>query len=328
MPSATWRFPARSRRRRPASTNGSACSPPRSPSARASARSAGAGSPAAEQGRPARRRPTTRRSAPCSPSSSGSAVLPHAVHDELRRRRGIQAAHTLFGSIFGLGAGEARLAAVIAPAAVLLTLGIARPLLFASVPPRWLAPGECQRVCSAWGFVALLGVVAAEATVAVGALPLLGYRPLPAAAHRTAKSPFWGPGWPGCWRWGRCGEGWRSPTPCRRRPRHRDRGSRRGCRRRHYHRHMSMKPGWSAPRRRSPQPGRRAGRRAPRGARAAGRRAVRADGDGDRGRAARGAPSAAVSRASVYRILDELEQLRPRPAGGDRPGDGPLRACV
>src|SRR5580698_9329060 len=45
---------------------------------------------------------------------------------------GIQLAHTLFGSIFGLGAGEARLAAVIGAAVVASTLAIARPLLFAS----------------------------------------------------------------------------------------------------------------------------------------------------------------------------------------------------
>src|ERR1700727_1775390 len=42
---------------------------------------------------------------------------------------GVVGAHTLFGSIFGLGAGEARLAAAIGLAATLLTCVIARPLL-------------------------------------------------------------------------------------------------------------------------------------------------------------------------------------------------------
>ncbi|HEX7609347.1 MAG TPA: metal ABC transporter permease, partial [Solirubrobacteraceae bacterium] len=48
---------------------------------------------------------------------------------------GVQAAHTLFGSIFGLAAGEARLAAVVGLAVVLAMALIARPLLFASVAP-------------------------------------------------------------------------------------------------------------------------------------------------------------------------------------------------
>jgi zinc/manganese transport system permease protein len=103
---------------------------------------------------------------------------------------GIQAAHTLFGSIFGLGAGEARLAAVVALACVMLTLAIARPLLFASVAPEVAgARGVPTRLLGV-GFVALLGVVAAEATQAVGALLLLGLLAAPAAAaHRISKSP-------------------------------------------------------------------------------------------------------------------------------------------
>jgi zinc/manganese transport system permease protein len=108
---------------------------------------------------------------------------------------GIQAAHTLFGSIFGLGPGEARLAAAIALAAVLLTLGIARPLLFASVAPEVAGARRVPTRLLGVGFVALLGVVAAEATVAVGALLLLGLLAAPAAAaHRIAKSPFVGIG--------------------------------------------------------------------------------------------------------------------------------------
>jgi len=106
---------------------------------------------------------------------------------------GIQAAHTLFGSIFGLAAGEARLAAAVALGATLLTLAIARPLLFASVSPEVAAARGVPTRLLGVGFVALLGVVAAEATQAVGALLLLGLLAAPAAAaHRLARGPFAG----------------------------------------------------------------------------------------------------------------------------------------
>lgn len=103
---------------------------------------------------------------------------------------GIQAAHTLFGSIFGLGAGEARLAAVVGVGVVLAMVVIARPLLFASVAPDVAgARGVPTRMLGV-AFLALLGVVAAEATQAVGALLLLGLLAVPAAAaHRLARGP-------------------------------------------------------------------------------------------------------------------------------------------
>ncbi|HYM56077.1 MAG TPA: metal ABC transporter permease, partial [Solirubrobacteraceae bacterium] len=106
---------------------------------------------------------------------------------------GIQAAHTLFGSIFGLGAGEALLAAAVGLAAVLLTLAMARPLLFASVAPEVAgARGVPTRLLGV-AFLALLGVIAAEATQAVGAMLLLGLLAVPAAsAHRLARAPFAG----------------------------------------------------------------------------------------------------------------------------------------
>jgi zinc/manganese transport system permease protein len=106
---------------------------------------------------------------------------------------GIQAAHTLFGSIFGLAAGEARLAAAIALGATLLTLLIARPLLFASVVPAVAAARGVRTRLLGVGFLALLGVVAAEATQAVGALLLLGLLAAPAAAaQRLTSRPFAG----------------------------------------------------------------------------------------------------------------------------------------
>jgi zinc/manganese transport system permease protein len=103
---------------------------------------------------------------------------------------GIEAARTLFGSIFGLGAGEARLAAAVALVVTLATLAIARPLLFASVAPEVAGARGIPTRALGIGFLVLLGVVAAEATQAIGALLLLGLLAAPAAAaHRIARSP-------------------------------------------------------------------------------------------------------------------------------------------
>ena len=103
---------------------------------------------------------------------------------------GIEAARTLFGSIFGLGAGEARLAAAVALVVSLATLAIARPLLFASVAPEVAGARGVPTRALGIGFLVLLGVVAAEATQAIGALLLLGLLAAPAAAaHRIARSP-------------------------------------------------------------------------------------------------------------------------------------------
>ncbi|HEX4188263.1 MAG TPA: metal ABC transporter permease [Solirubrobacteraceae bacterium] len=112
---------------------------------------------------------------------------------------GIQAAHTLFGSIFGIGAGEARLAAAIGLAVVLLVLAIGRPLLFATLAPDVAAARGVPTRLLGVGFLALLGVVAAEATQAVGALLLLGLLAAPAAAaHRITSRPLAGVALAGC----------------------------------------------------------------------------------------------------------------------------------
>jgi zinc/manganese transport system permease protein len=103
---------------------------------------------------------------------------------------GIEAARTLFGSIFGLGAGEARLAAALALVVTLAILTIARPLLFASVAPEVAGARGVPTRALGIGFLVALGVVAAEATQAIGALLLLGLLAAPAAAaHRIARSP-------------------------------------------------------------------------------------------------------------------------------------------
>lgn len=106
---------------------------------------------------------------------------------------GIQAAHTLFGSIYGLGGGEARVSAAVALAATVGMLAIARPLLFVSLAADVAAARGVPARALSIGFLALLGVVAAGATQAVGALLLLGLLTGPAAAaHRLTGRPYVG----------------------------------------------------------------------------------------------------------------------------------------
>jgi zinc/manganese transport system permease protein len=103
------------------------------------------------------------------------------------------ASRTLFGSLFGLTAGEARLAGLIAAGTALALLAVGRPLLFASIdPPLAAANGAPVRTLGIV-FLVLLGVIAADATQAVGALLLLGLLAAPAgAAHRLTANPYRG----------------------------------------------------------------------------------------------------------------------------------------
>jgi zinc/manganese transport system permease protein len=104
---------------------------------------------------------------------------------------GLLGARALFGSIFGLSAADARLAAVVAVALIATILAIARPLLFASVDPTVASARAVPVRALALVFLALLGVTAAEATQAVGALLLLGLLTAPAgAAHLLSASPY------------------------------------------------------------------------------------------------------------------------------------------
>lgn len=108
---------------------------------------------------------------------------------------GVLGARALFGSIFGLSGADARLAAVVGAVIAVAVLAIARPLLFASVDPV-VAAGRGVRV-TALGvvFLALVGATAAEATQAVGALLLLGLLAAPAgAAQRLTANPYLGLG--------------------------------------------------------------------------------------------------------------------------------------
>ncbi len=104
---------------------------------------------------------------------------------------GASGAGVLFGSIFGLSAQAARTAAVIAVLLVAALLFAARPLLFASLDEAVAsARGVPVRLLGV-GFLALVGMTAAEATQAVGALLLLGLLAAPAgAAQRLTDRPY------------------------------------------------------------------------------------------------------------------------------------------
>jgi zinc/manganese transport system permease protein len=93
---------------------------------------------------------------------------------------GLIVANTLFGSIFGLGV-------------VIVTLVIARPLLFASLDPE--LAGLYRVPVRILGLVLLLliGIVTAEGTQAIGALLVLGLIAAPAgAALRLTRKPYLG----------------------------------------------------------------------------------------------------------------------------------------
>jgi zinc/manganese transport system permease protein len=106
---------------------------------------------------------------------------------------GTAGVRVLFGSIFGLSSGAAWLAAVIGLAAAIGLLLIARPLLFSSLDPGVAEGGGVPVRLLGFLFLALLGLVAAEGTQAVGALLLLGLLAAPAgAAYRLCASPYAG----------------------------------------------------------------------------------------------------------------------------------------
>jgi zinc/manganese transport system permease protein len=106
---------------------------------------------------------------------------------------GTAGVRVLFGSIFGLSAGEARLAAALGALALVVLLAVARPLLFSSVDVEVAAAKGVRVRLIGLVFLGVLGLVAAEATQAVGALLLLGLLSAPAgAAHRLTANPYAG----------------------------------------------------------------------------------------------------------------------------------------
>ncbi len=104
---------------------------------------------------------------------------------------GVLGVRTLFGSIYGLSAADARLAAVIGVAIVAAVLAIARPLLFASVDPGVARARGVPVRALGLVLLGLLGATTAEATQAIGALLLLGLLAAPAgAAQRLTANPY------------------------------------------------------------------------------------------------------------------------------------------
>jgi zinc/manganese transport system permease protein len=99
--------------------------------------------------------------------------------------------NVLFGSIFGLSAAQAAIAAWIALAICVGMLAIARPLLFASIDEAVAAARGVPVRLLGLGFLVLVGACAAEATQAVGALLLLGLLAAPAGtAQRLTNRPY------------------------------------------------------------------------------------------------------------------------------------------
>jgi zinc/manganese transport system permease protein len=104
---------------------------------------------------------------------------------------GTAGVRVLFGSIFGLSAADARVAALIAILAAVALLAIARPLFFSSLDPAVAGGLGVPVRALGVGFLVLVAIVAAEATQAVGALLLLGLLAAPAGAARLLTDRPW-----------------------------------------------------------------------------------------------------------------------------------------
>jgi zinc/manganese transport system permease protein len=106
---------------------------------------------------------------------------------------GVSGVNVLFGTIFGLSAAQAVIDTAVAACVCVVLVVIARPLLFASIDE---AVARARRVpvrLLGAVFLGLVGVTAAAATQAVGALLLLGLLAAPAgAAQRLTARPFRG----------------------------------------------------------------------------------------------------------------------------------------
>ncbi|HEY1712558.1 MAG TPA: metal ABC transporter permease [Solirubrobacteraceae bacterium] len=98
---------------------------------------------------------------------------------------GITTANTLFGSIYSLSAGGAIIAAAVTVAVTGFVLGVARPLLLATLDPELATLRGVPVRALGLAFLAALAIVCAESTQAVGALQLLGLIAAPGGAARA-----------------------------------------------------------------------------------------------------------------------------------------------
>jgi zinc/manganese transport system permease protein len=99
----------------------------------------------------------------------------------------------LFGSVFGISATQARIAILVCAGALVGLLGMARPLLVASVDAS-AAAAQGVRVGLLGGvFLVIVAVVASEAVQVTGALLILGLMATPAAiANNLTARPYAG----------------------------------------------------------------------------------------------------------------------------------------
>jgi zinc/manganese transport system permease protein len=108
-----------------------------------------------------------------------------------RAASGTSGVSVLFGTIFGLSAAQAVTDTAVCLAVSAAIVVIARPLLFASIDPAVAEAGRVAVRPLGFAFLGLVGVTAAAATQAVGALLLLGLLAAPAgAAQRLVTRPF------------------------------------------------------------------------------------------------------------------------------------------
>jgi zinc/manganese transport system permease protein len=106
---------------------------------------------------------------------------------------GTAGVRVLFGSIFGLSTTDVRTSVALAAGASILLLAVTRPLLFASLDTAVAAAQGVPVRALGLGFLAVVGLIAAQASQAVGALLLLGLLAAPAgAAQRITTNPFRG----------------------------------------------------------------------------------------------------------------------------------------
>jgi zinc/manganese transport system permease protein len=106
---------------------------------------------------------------------------------------GTAGVRVLFGSIFGLSTQDVWTAIALAAVAVAVLAAVARPLLYASLDAAVAAAQGVPVRALGLVFLCVVGIVAGEATQAVGALLLLGLLAAPAgAAQLLTARPYSG----------------------------------------------------------------------------------------------------------------------------------------
>jgi zinc/manganese transport system permease protein len=107
--------------------------------------------------------------------------------------QGIAATNTLFGSIYELSAGAARIAALVGLLVAAAVAVAFRPLLLSSIDSELATIRGIRVRALGAAFLITLAVVTAESAQAVGALLLLGLLAAPAgAAHQLTNRPYRG----------------------------------------------------------------------------------------------------------------------------------------